>query len=117
MMPYGFGEEFPAFLTYQAGVDKVLIDLMRPAFDKGMRPEAFSMLLLELHSKKYHSDYIKREHSLERLRLLGADISEKKLFSHFGDKMQYDSLVPRGKYLLSVYISLQEISFYNITFF
>jgi hypothetical protein len=39
---FGAGDQFPAFLTWRAGLDKSLIDMMRPAFDKGMRPEAFS---------------------------------------------------------------------------
>ena len=50
-LPHGYGDEFPAFLTHRGGVDKGVIDLMRPACDKGLRPEALASILLELHSK------------------------------------------------------------------
>ena len=36
-LPHGYGEQFPAFLTYRAGVDLQLVDLMRPLCDKGVR--------------------------------------------------------------------------------
>ena len=32
-LPFGYGEYFPAFLTYRSGVDKGVIHLMRPLFD------------------------------------------------------------------------------------
>lgn len=37
LFPFGYGMEFPAFLTYRGGVDYQLIDLMRPLFNKGVR--------------------------------------------------------------------------------
>jgi hypothetical protein len=49
-LPDGCGENFPAFLTHQSGVDKNVLRLERPLFDKGVRPEALSEILLELHS-------------------------------------------------------------------
>ena len=52
LMMYDFGNEFSAFLTYQSGVDNKFIDLMRLAFDKGIRPVSLLVLLLELHPKK-----------------------------------------------------------------
>ena len=36
-LPFGYGEYFPAFLTYRSGVDKGVIHLMRPLFDAGVR--------------------------------------------------------------------------------
>ena len=48
LLPRDYGMEFPAFLTYRGGVDKKLPDLMRPLFDKGVRPEALSNTLLEV---------------------------------------------------------------------
>ena len=53
LFPDGRGDEFPAFLTWKAGVDKELIDLMRPLFDSGIWPQKTSELLLELHSKRH----------------------------------------------------------------
>lgn len=53
LFPYGRGSEFPAFFTLRAGLDKALVDMMRPLFDKGFRPDAMSAMLLELHSKEY----------------------------------------------------------------
>jgi hypothetical protein len=47
------GDEFPAFLTFGAGLEKTFLDLMCPEFDKGMQPESFSDKVLELHSKEY----------------------------------------------------------------
>jgi hypothetical protein len=38
-LPHGHGEVFPAFLTWRGAVDKRVIDLMRPLFAAGLRPE------------------------------------------------------------------------------
>ena len=65
-LPFGYGNEFPAFLTWISGVDIVIIDMMRSLFDKGVRPESFTEMLLELHSKEYTRLYLKRENLLQR---------------------------------------------------
>ena len=57
----GRGDLFPAFSTRKAGVDKLLIDMMRPLFDSGIRPEKFSDILLELHSKKHTRMHLQHE--------------------------------------------------------
>ena len=49
----GKGGSFPAFFAHKAGVSKELIDLMRPLFDCGVRPNRLSEILLELHSKRH----------------------------------------------------------------
>jgi hypothetical protein len=36
-LPFGYGSEFPAFLTHRSGVDMKVVDLMRSLFDKGVR--------------------------------------------------------------------------------
>jgi hypothetical protein len=51
-LPYGKGDEFPAFLTHKAAVDNLIVSLQRPLHDKGVRPHALSEILLELHSKR-----------------------------------------------------------------
>ena len=38
-LPNGHGELFPAFLTWRDASDKRVIDLMRPLFAAGLRPE------------------------------------------------------------------------------
>ena len=101
-LPYGYGEEFPAFLTYNGGVDMDIIDLMRPLCDKGVRPEAVSATLLEMHSKAHTKAYLKREQLLERDRRLNPQLSAE-MFSTFGDKSKYAGLVPTGRYLSTVY--------------
>lgn len=106
LLPYGHGDCFPAFLTHRHGVDKRVIDMMRPLFNKGVRPEAFSDLLLELHTKQYTHDYIRREQLLAKQRAsivasMNASSSAPQMFSAFSDK--YDGRVPTGKYIMSVY--------------
>jgi hypothetical protein len=36
-LPFGYGSEFPAFLTHRSGIDFMCIDLMRSLGDKGVR--------------------------------------------------------------------------------
>jgi hypothetical protein len=55
--------------------------------------------LLELHSKKYHSQYLKRERTL----LATGDLCESGMFSEFSDRTKYDGLVPTGIYLSHCY--------------
>ena len=49
LFPDGVGKEFPAFLTKRAGVDLAIVDLIRPLFNKSIRPECFSEILLEFN--------------------------------------------------------------------
>ena len=88
-LAFGYGDEFPAFLTWRAGVDKKVLDLMRPAFDKGMRPDGLSSLLLELHTKKYTRSYVSREYDLRRKRQLQPNLRAD-MFSQFSDKSKFD---------------------------
>ena len=67
-LPFGYGDEFPAYLSHRAALDMQLIDLMRPLFNKGVRPEAFSDLLLEMHTKTHLRSAIKREHRIAHRR-------------------------------------------------
>jgi hypothetical protein len=92
LLPYGLGGRFPAFLTHRAAVDKSLIDLMRPLFDKGVRPEAFSSTLLELHAKRYwqlhllHEERYAREKAQPSISLSLNARAAPPPFSTFGDK-------------------------------
>ena len=100
-LPFDYGAEFPAFLTRRGGVDMLLIDLMRPLFDKGVRPEALSKTMLELHAKAYTRAYLRREHDLARDRRLRPNLP-KETFSDFADKSKYAGRVPTGNYLSTV---------------
>ena len=100
LLPYGKGDEFPAFLTWRAAVDKGLIDLMRPLFDFGVRPEQFSKIILEMHAKQYARQYIKYERKIEENNLLGA---KPEMYSDFADKEKYADVVPTGNYFSLVY--------------
>ena len=62
LFEHGRGALFPAFLTWRAGVDKFLIDPMCPLFDGSFRPERFSDMLLELHSRMFTERCIKHEY-------------------------------------------------------
>jgi hypothetical protein len=57
-LPYGYGDDYPAFHTLKGAVDQLITDLMRPLFNKGVCPAALSDILLELHAKKYTRDYL-----------------------------------------------------------
>jgi hypothetical protein len=48
LYPNGIGMEFPAFLTWRCGLDNLVVDLMRPMFNKGIKPTQLANMLLEL---------------------------------------------------------------------
>ena len=105
LYPYDRGSKFPAWLSWRAGVDKVLLRQMRPLFDGGFRPGAYSRLLLELHSLRY-LDYC-LEHENEIKAKLESPMSDAMTvdapLGDFGDKMKYNDHVPTGRYLSRIY--------------
>ena len=108
LLPHGYGDLFPAMLTHRGGVDNhVASDVARAAFDKGMRPETLSDMLLEFHSKKYFKEYIRREQDLCAQRVCGDFTGNSNhdpgMFLHFSDKKLYNGMVPTGRYLAFVY--------------
>ena len=111
LLPHGHGLTFPAYLTHRGGVDKIIVNLMRPCFDGGLRPHGMSRMLLELHTQEHHQQYELREHLLKRDRRLSsivtpaASCNSAALYSDFGDMSQYAGLVPTGGYLQQVYKS------------
>ena len=52
-LPRCLGLRFPALLTHKYGLDKSIIDLMRPIMDSGMKINTFRELIMELHSKEH----------------------------------------------------------------
>ena len=103
LLPHGYGNDFPAFFTHRSGVDLRILDLVRPLCDKGVRPDAISDILLELHTKAYFRAYEKREHLLaEKIQGLHAQ-GDFPMFSTFHDRTKYAGAVPTGRYLSTVY--------------
>jgi hypothetical protein len=96
-LPDGKGDEFPAVLAHQSGLDKIIVELMRPLHDKGLRPHALLDTLMELHSKKHTDNCIKRERSLSKKQALGLELPG--MFSRFFDKSKHDGLIPTGRCL------------------
>jgi len=104
LLPHGYGNDFPAVLTWRAGVDKSIVDLLRPLSDKGVRHAAISDILLELHTKAYWRTYEKREHLLALKMESGLhSVGDFPMFSTFQDPSKYAGAVPTGRYLSSVY--------------
>ncbi len=63
-LPHGYGNEYPAFHMYKGALDLLIIDLMRPLFNKGVHLAALLDFLLELHAKKYTCHFLNREQNL-----------------------------------------------------
>lgn len=101
LLPGSLSEEFPAFLTRKSGIDKTVLDLMFPLINKGMRPQAISNLLLELHSKEYTRCHIRYEEDNGHKSRLGVGFAE---YSQFDDDFAYRGKVPTRNYVKSVYI-------------
>ena len=104
-MAFGCGDEFPAVLSWKAGLDKTLVDMMRSQFVKGVRPETFSDNILELHAKNYTRSYLKYERGIAMERH-NADLSgnpdtvEREMFSAIDDKEKWNEVYLPGNTLL-----------------
>jgi hypothetical protein len=66
LLEHGLGDEFPTFLTWKAGVDKQVLDLMRPLFDKQVKADTLSSILLELHSKEHTRWHLRYNREIAR---------------------------------------------------
>ena len=64
-MPRARGDLFPAFLTHKAGVDKKIVDTMRPNSVAGVRSETYAKMLLEFHTKLHMQRALQYEHEAE----------------------------------------------------
>eukprot|EP00956_Cyclotella_meneghiniana_P022745 scaffold43394_cov22-Cyclotella_meneghiniana.AAC.1 len=78
--------------------------MMRAEFDKGMRPEAFSNMVLELHAKEHTRAWLRyeREYAHERSAILGVEQYWDE-FSSFDNDEEWNGTVPTGKYFASTY--------------
>ena len=110
LLPLGRGSEFPAFLSWKAGVDKTVIDMMRPLFDKGFKPESFSNMLLELHTSEFTRKSLRHEYEIKgrknQQRLDRTEVFEP--LGGFADKLKYRGIVPTGRYFRYVYKSFHK---------
>jgi hypothetical protein len=95
---FGAGDEFPAILTWRAGLDKTLVDMMRPEFDKGTRPEAFSDMIPELHAKNFTRSWLRyeREFKFEKRKINGQSWDD---LGSFDDEEKWADKVPTGPYI------------------
>ncbi len=67
LLEHGLGDEFPAaFLTWEAGVEKPVLDLMWPLFDKKVKADTLSSILLELHLKEHTRWHLRNEREIAR---------------------------------------------------
>jgi hypothetical protein len=96
------GAHFPAVLTKNAGLDKTVVDLLRPLLDGGVRPARVSKLLLELHTKEHTRAAIAHEEETADRRE-AEPAYEAAPLSPFADKERWAGLVPGPKYLCAVY--------------
>ena len=105
IMANGRGDEFPAFLTWRAGIDKTLIDMMRIDLDHGVRSNAFSRKILELHSKDYTRAWLAYERDIaddrQAAERMGVHFVSKQMFSEFDDEDKWNGKVPTGAYFSS----------------
>ena len=104
----GRGDEFPALLSWRAGLDKKLIDMMRSFYNIGTRPETFATTVLEWHSQEYFKSWLRyeRDHKfyLDIERRKGATNPERwPMFSEFDDKSNWNGKVPTGSYFAFMY--------------
>lgn len=108
LMADGRGDEFPAYLTWKAGLDMTLIDMMRALFDKGVRHNAFADMVLELHAKTYTKAYLRYERDITvklRKQEMAGFISETshEMFSSFNEIEKYNAKVPTAGYFATAY--------------
>ena len=100
-LPRCIALHFPAFLTRKLGMDKSLIDLMRPSMDSGMKINAFQGMIAELHAKEHLRLAIL--HEWEGVGKIQCDQKLKELFSPFDDESRYAGYVPSANWFRGVY--------------
>jgi hypothetical protein len=100
-LPRQKGIDFPAMLTHKLAIDKDLIDMMRPLFDGGIRPERFQRMIAELHHKEFHRLALLHECSDEG-KVFRTEL-EKQMFSTYHDKLKYSGYVSNAKWFRRCY--------------
>ena len=93
----------------------MIVNIMRPLFDKGVKPETFSNILLELHAAEFAMKSVRHEYDLKEKKkkelcrnlhfISKASDTNVEPLGSFADKLKNRGLVPTGKYLEHVYKS------------
>ena len=110
LLPLGRGTEFPAFLSWKAGLGRTVVDMMRPLFDKGFKPESFSNMILELHTAEFARKSLRHEYEIKvrknQQRLGTCETFEP--LGDFADKLKNRGIVPTGRYFSYAYKSFHK---------
>jgi len=105
LLPHGWGELFPAFLTKRAGLDKGLVYLMELLLPAGIRANKLAKIIRALHTVRHADDFIRREEDIKFERTgLAKDFLKDVPFSTFGDTTLYNGSTPSGKYFQDVFV-------------
>ena len=109
-LSHGRSSSFPAHLTARGGVSILILDMMRPLFNSGVKPETFAKLVLELQTKTHARRHLEYEHGLTVMRSSPnfPPRAALELFSCFGDRSKYAGVVPTGQYFESVYVNYHD---------
>jgi hypothetical protein len=107
-----------SFLTWRAGVDKSVIAMMRPLFDKGFKPESFANMLMELHSSQFTTECSRHEYKIKGRRMINglglpSPVKEKPL-GDFADCKKYNRVLPTGGYWEHVYITEHNLILHHL---
>lgn len=103
-LPEFIQSHFPAYLTHKSGLDISVINLMRTCFNSGMSPNKFHGLLVEFHTRNYHSRMLNYYSHFLNEKLKGSLFlpSMPEVFPSFDGI--YGGYVPSGKYLQNTYL-------------
>ena len=97
---HGRGEEFPAFLTWRAGLDKTVLRMLPPLQDGGFRADRTSKLLCELHSLEYDNACLRHEYEIKRLKSNPLNVTtDYQPLGDINDPKTWRGKVPTAKYL------------------
>ena len=94
---------FPAVLTRNAGLDMMVVDMMRPLLNGGVRSAGISSMLLELHTKEHDRAAIAHEEETAARLELDPNHKASPHLSAYADKNRWAGLVPGDRYLSGVY--------------
>ena len=101
LLPHGCSLQFPAFLIWKSGLDKMVLDLIQPLVDCGTRINVFHKLLKELHEEEYYYNLIKREHGiLQRKSCLTKKKIDREYILEFSNKLKHNRAMPSTIYLI-----------------
>ncbi|KAL1500096.1 hypothetical protein AB1Y20_012770 [Prymnesium parvum] len=94
-LPFSRGLSFEGVVPPKSnmGMDRLLLDLMRPLLNSGIRPETFARLLMELHSKNFFRSWLRDEQE-QRAQRLATGTSPTRHFHSFADPLEWGGFIP-----------------------